>query len=38
MWLILGATVGLAALISRHRGGHVESLTEKVEVKARPGR
>jgi hypothetical protein len=37
MWLILGATVGLAALISRHRNGHVDTLTEKVEVKTSAG-
>ena len=38
MWLLLGATVGLAALISRHRSGRTDSLTEKVEVTSPAGK
>src|SRR3954470_5885268 len=37
MWLVLGTTVGLAALISRHHRGSTDDLTEKVDVTSTAG-
>src|SRR3954470_17574659 len=38
MWLVLGATVGLAALVSRHRQGRADELSDKYEVPSPSGR
>ena len=38
MWLVLGATVGLAALVSRHRHARGDNLSEKFDVPSPSGR
>src|SRR4051794_7433556 len=38
MWLVLGATIGLAALVSRHRHGRGGNLSEKFEIQSPSGR